>query len=208
MRWFSVCFRINKHPGSVLQHFLHVLSHWTGHLAGILLASFLQGQETDWVKEQVLLPSSQPQLDTAGTQPCPPRAISQMTPTDWSYSAGTWTLKGEGSINMWSNWGLQKSCWILREGELVMGLGIPGAAINKNDFSMTAAASSCTVCSPLIILAWWCLPSVCDCSVILSHLIQLSTLGALQLSPGQCWGFPLLTSWDLSLMRIKVSAKQ
>lgn len=35
----------------------------------------------------------------------------------------------------------------------MMGLGIPGAAINKNDFSMTAAAISCTVCSPLIILA-------------------------------------------------------
>lgn len=56
VQWFVVCFRVNKHPGSVLQHFLHVLPHRTGHLAGFLPASLLQGQEADWVKEQIFFP--------------------------------------------------------------------------------------------------------------------------------------------------------
>lgn len=59
----------------------------------------------------------------------PPGAISQMIPTDQSFSSGTWTLKGEGSLNIGGNGGLVKSCWMLRVGEVVMGLGIPGAAI-------------------------------------------------------------------------------
>lgn len=52
-----------------------------------------------------------------------------MIPTDWSFSGGTWTLKGEGSLNIRGNEGLVKSCWMLRAGEVIMGLGIPGAAI-------------------------------------------------------------------------------
>lgn len=52
-----------------------------------------------------------------------------MIPTDWSFSAGTWTLKGKGNLNSGGNGGLVKSCWMLRVGDVVMGLGIPGAAI-------------------------------------------------------------------------------
>lgn len=55
-QWFVVSFRVNKHASSVLQHFLHVLSHRTGHLAGFLPPSLLQGQEADWVKEQIFFP--------------------------------------------------------------------------------------------------------------------------------------------------------
>lgn len=52
-----------------------------------------------------------------------------MIPSDWSFSAGTWTLKGKGNLNSGGNRGLVKSYWMLRVGEVVMGLGIPGAAI-------------------------------------------------------------------------------
>lgn len=56
VQWFVVCFRVDKHSGSVLQHLLHVLSHRPGHLASFLPASLLQGQEADWVKEQIFFP--------------------------------------------------------------------------------------------------------------------------------------------------------
>lgn len=52
-----------------------------------------------------------------------------MIATDWSFSGGTWTLKGEESLNIGGNGGFVKSCWMLRVGEVIMGLGIPGAAI-------------------------------------------------------------------------------
>lgn len=49
-------FRVHEHPSPVLQHLFHVLPHWTGHLAGLLPASLLQGQEVDRVMRLSLLP--------------------------------------------------------------------------------------------------------------------------------------------------------
>lgn len=49
-------FRVNEHSGPVLQHLFNVLPHWTSHLAGLLPASLLQGQEVDWVIRPSLLP--------------------------------------------------------------------------------------------------------------------------------------------------------
>lgn len=40
-----VSFRVHQHACAVLQHLLHVLSHRSGHVAGVLPASLLQGQE-------------------------------------------------------------------------------------------------------------------------------------------------------------------
>lgn len=51
-----LCFRVNQHPGTLLQHLLNVLSHWTGYLAGLLSSSLLQGQEADWVEEGAVSP--------------------------------------------------------------------------------------------------------------------------------------------------------
>lgn len=47
--------RVHQHTCAVLQHILHVLSHWAGYMAGVLLAALLQGKEADWV-EQPLAP--------------------------------------------------------------------------------------------------------------------------------------------------------
>lgn len=45
-----VFLRVHQHACAVLQHLLHVLSDWSGHVAGLLPAPLLQGQEADWVK--------------------------------------------------------------------------------------------------------------------------------------------------------------
>lgn len=48
--FFSPLSRVHQHTCAVLQHILHVLSHWAGHMAGLLLAALLQGKEADRVK--------------------------------------------------------------------------------------------------------------------------------------------------------------
>lgn len=48
----------------------------------------------------------------------------------------------------------------------------------------------CAVYSPSIIMAWWCLPSVCDCSVTQNHLTLLRSLGGMQVTLGQSRGIP------------------
>lgn len=129
MQWFVVYFRVDKHPGSVLQHFLHVLSHWTGHLAGFLPASLLQGQETDWVKEQVLLPLLS---DSAGHRWDPAMAPwSHLTDDNhWlEFFCGNLDPKGRGESKHWRQRRLVKSCSMLRVGDVVIGFGVPEAVI-------------------------------------------------------------------------------
>lgn len=48
---FSLLSRVHQHTCAVLQHILYVLSHWAGHMAGLLLAALFQGKEADWVKQ-------------------------------------------------------------------------------------------------------------------------------------------------------------
>lgn len=48
----------------------------------------------------------------------------------------------------------------------------------------------CAVYSPSIIMAWWCLPSVCDCSVTQNHLTLLHSLGGMQVTLGQSRAIP------------------
>ena len=50
MMWLSP-YRIDKCTRLVLQHLFHVLLDWPGHLAGVLPASLLQGEEAHWVKQ-------------------------------------------------------------------------------------------------------------------------------------------------------------
>lgn len=45
--------RVHQHTRTVLQHILHVLSHWAGYVAGVLLAALLQGKEADRVERPV-----------------------------------------------------------------------------------------------------------------------------------------------------------
>ena len=54
--FFFFFLRVHEHTGPVLQHLFNVLPHWFGHLAGLLPASLLQGQEVDWVIKPSLLP--------------------------------------------------------------------------------------------------------------------------------------------------------
>lgn len=46
--------RVHQHTRTVLQHILHVLSHWAGYVAGVLLAALLQGKEADRVERPVV----------------------------------------------------------------------------------------------------------------------------------------------------------
>lgn len=60
--------RVHQHTRAVLQHILHVLSHRAGHMAGVLPAALLQGEEADRVERAPWLltpggrklPASQP----------------------------------------------------------------------------------------------------------------------------------------------------
>lgn len=47
--------QVHKHPGPVLQHLFHVMPHWTSHLADLLPALLLQGQDIDRVMKLSLL---------------------------------------------------------------------------------------------------------------------------------------------------------
>lgn len=67
--------RVHKHTGAVLQYILHVLSHWTGHMAGLLPAALLQGKEADRVDRIVWLLSlrtKDPACQSANTSQHPP----------------------------------------------------------------------------------------------------------------------------------------
>lgn len=67
--WRSVVFcRVHQHTRAVLQHLLHVLSDRSGHVAGLLPAPLLQGQEAHWVKSACKFrdPELLPDIRTSG----------------------------------------------------------------------------------------------------------------------------------------------
>lgn len=89
--WCPVVFcRVHQHTRAVLQHLLDVLSDRSGHVAGLLPASFLQGQEAHWVKSACTIrdPELLPDIRTSG-----PWHLLCLGDLFWSPQA-TWSLSG------------------------------------------------------------------------------------------------------------------
>lgn len=89
--WCAVVFcRVHQHTRAVLQHLLDVLSDRSGHVAGLLPAPFLQGQEAHWVKSACTIrdPELLPDIRTSG-----PWHLLCLGDLFWLPQA-TWSLSG------------------------------------------------------------------------------------------------------------------